>query len=288
MMVQALLSFTPDLSKKLIARGVGVLPEVQQAFNKGRILISTGTTTAHIYLELCGNPPEGALACGMVTGKGACVGHGMTDFLGVHGYAKFWFFDQGQLVQSEDLESVLEGFSSDDIFIKGANAIDSKGQVGVMLGMENGGTMGKAIGHIMAKGIHFIIPVGLEKTVLGSIPDNAREMGIRKIRYSSGMPVGLIPISGTVFSEIQALKALADVQVFHVASGGTSGGEGSVTLLVKGEKKETEKVTNIYSELRNDTRLAMLEPQPASCAKHKWRPCIQKNIFYKDNVKKGI
>ena len=216
----------------------------------------------------------------MVTEKGACVGHGMTDFLGAHGYAKFWYFDRGQPVQSDDLESVIEGFSSEDIFIKGANAMDSNGQVGVMLGMENGGTMGKAIGHVMAKGIHFIIPVGLEKTVLGSIPDNARAMGIRKIKYSSGMPVGLIPISGTVFSEIQALEALANVQVFHVASGGTSGGEGSVTLLVKGNEKETEKVTGIYSELRNDDRLAMLQPQPASCAKHKWGPCIQKNMFF--------
>ena len=287
-MDQALLSFTPALSKKLIAKGVSALPEVRQAINKGKILISTGSTAAHIYLELCGNIPDSALACGMVTEKGMCVGHGMTDFLGAHGYAKFWFFDQGQLVQTEDLDPILDDLSSEDIFIKGANAIDSKGQVGVMLGMENGGTTGRAIGHVMAKGVHFIIPVGLEKTVLGSIQENARNMGIRKVRYSSGMPVGLVPVCGTVVSETQALEALANVQVLHVASGGISGGEGSVTLLLRGKEQEIEKVIRIYSELRDDNRLGKMDPQPALCAKHKWGPCIQKNMFYKDNVKKGI
>ena len=47
--------------------------------------------------------------------------------------------------------------------MKGANALDAMGQAGVLLGMENRETMGKAIGHVMAKGIHFVIPVGARK-----------------------------------------------------------------------------------------------------------------------------
>jgi len=140
----------------------------------------------------------------------------------------------------------------------------------------------------MAKGVRFIIPVGLEKLVSGCISDSAREMGIGRLNYVSGMPVGLIPVSGTAFTEIKALKQLAEVEVFHVASGGAAGGEGSVSLLIKGERDQVERVKDIYSDLRNDNRLAALEIRAASCVKHKWQPCIEKNIFYRENVKKGI
>jgi hypothetical protein len=288
-MDRVLLSFTPTLSKKLISKGVAALPEVQRAFREGKILISTGTTAAYVYLELCGVVPDSALACGMVTAKGLCVGHGMTDFLKTHPHASFWLIDRGVAVQADDLHHELLGLSAQDVFIKGANAIDSTVQAGVMLGNPNsGGTMGQAIGQVMAHGLHFIIPVGLEKTILGSVTDNAREMGIDKVNFSSGMPVGFVPLSGVVITEIHAIQELADVEVLHVGSGGIAGGEGSVTLLVKGEKQEIEKVIRLYAEMRADRRHEALETHGAVCAQHKWSSCLTKNILYKDNVKKGI
>jgi hypothetical protein len=287
-MDRVLLSFTPSISKMLIAKGVAGLKIVQRAFKRGKMLLSTGTSTAYVYRELCGKMPEEALACGMVTEKGLCVGRGMTAYLGKHGYAKYWYFEQGNLIPSDDLEGVLQDFSAGDVFIKGANAIDGYGHAGILLGMENGGTMGKALGYVMAKGIHFIVPAGLEKVVVGSISEHAKEMGIDKLYRSSGMPVGLVPVSGTVLTEIEALRQLADVIVHHVASGGISGGEGSVTLLVKGEKKQLEKVVRLYSDLKQNDRLEQLESPPATCADHKWRPCIQKNLLYQANIKEGI
>jgi hypothetical protein len=288
-MDRVLLSFTPTLSKKLISKGVAALPEVQRALREGKILISTGTTAAYVYLELCGVVPDSTLACGMVTAKGLCVGHGMTDFLKTHPHASFWLLDRGVVVQTDDLQHELLGLSAQDVFIKGANAIDSTGQVGVMLGNPNsGGTMGQAIGQVMAHGLHFIIPVGLEKTILGSVTDNAKEMGIDKVNFSSGMPVGFVPLSGVVITEIHAIQELADVEVLHVGSGGIAGGEGSVTLLVKGEKQEVEKVIRLYAEMRADRRHEALETHGAVCAQHKWSSCLTKNILYKDNVKKGI
>ena len=210
-MVRALLNFTPALSKGLIAKGVAVLPQVRKAFENGKVVISTGSTTSHIYREFLGKWPDGPLACGMVTGKGLCVGSGMTDFLGAHGHAKYWYFEKGTPVQTEDLDEVLAGCTAQDVFMKGANALDAMGQAGVLLGMENGGTMGKAIGHVMAKGIHFVIPVGLEKTVIGSVADDAVEMGIHRLDYCSGMPVGLMPLSGEVITELEAMGQLAHV-----------------------------------------------------------------------------
>jgi hypothetical protein len=285
-MVRALLNFTPALSKGLIAKGVAALPHVREAFENGKVVISTGSTTTHIYRELLGEWPEGPLACGMVTGKGLCVGRGMTDFLGAHGHAKYWYFEKGTPVQAEDLDEVLAGCRAQDVFMKGANAIDSMGRAGVLLGMENGGTMGKAIGHVIAKGIHFVIPVGLEKTVIGSVSDHAEEMGIHRLDYCSGMPVGLMPLSGHVVTEMEALEQMAHVEVFHVAAGGISGGEGSVALLVKGEKDQVERILDLYNLLRNEVEEAPTSG-PALCADHKWQHCAAKNIHYAGNVKKG-
>jgi hypothetical protein len=224
----------------------------------------------------------------MVTEKGPCIGQAMRDFLESHGHARFWLFDHGNVVEAEDLEQVMDGLSAEDVFVKAANAIDAQGHTAVMLGMENGGIVGKALGHVMAKGIRFIVPVGLEKMVWGSIPDTAREMGIGRLKYSSGMPVGMIPLVGQTVTEIEALQQLADIRVRHVASGGVARGEGSVTLLVKGAKSQIRKVLSVYKEMREDNRLAQMVLKPSLCGEHKWRPCIQKNIFYKDNVKKGL
>ncbi len=285
-MFRALLDFTPTLSKALIAKGVAALPQVLKAFQKGKMVISTGTTTTHLYHELCGEWPEGPLACGMVTGKGLCVGRGMTAFLGAHGYAKYWVFERGKPLQTEDLDEVLAGCTADDVFIKGANALDARrGHAGVLLGMENGGTMGKAMGHVMAKGVRFIIPVGLEKTVIGSVADHAREMGIHRLDYTSGMPVGLMPLSGEVVTEIEAMQQLARVEVCHVASGGISGGEGSVVLLVKGEKDQVKKILSVYEALRKQVVGDTSRSEPALCAEHKWPHCIEKNVFFRQNVK---
>lgn len=271
----------------MIAKGVAAMPEVQKAFREGKVLISTGTTTTYIYGELCHEMPEGPLACGMVTEKGLCVGSGMTDFLGSHGHARYWYFEKGRSVPSEDIDGVLEEFSAQDVFIKGANALDCRGQAGIMLGVESGGLTGRVIGYVMARGIHFVIPVGLEKSVLGLVMDSAREMGTRRVEHVSGMPVGMIPAIGTVITECRALEHLADVKAIHVASGGVSGAQGAVVLLVKGGGSEVAKILSLYEKLREEESRDPITISPARCAEHKWRPCMATNMFYKGNVKAG-
>ena len=55
--------------------------------------------------------------------------------------------------------------TSNDVVIKGANAIDPDGIAGVMLANPVGGTTGNITGPVMAKGINLVIPVGLEKSI---------------------------------------------------------------------------------------------------------------------------
>ena len=51
-----------------------------------------------------------------------------------------------------DLEQTFAALKAEDVFIKGANALDSSGQAGIFLGAPAGGTLGRVLGQIMRQG----------------------------------------------------------------------------------------------------------------------------------------
>jgi hypothetical protein len=90
----------------------------------------------------------------------------------------------------------------------------------------------------MARGVHFIIPVGIEKTIPYSITEAATRVGIEKCYKSVGWPVGLMPVHGRVITELDALKILGAEDAFPIGAGGVDGGEGSVVICVEGRSVE--------------------------------------------------
>ncbi|MCE8429807.1 MAG: hypothetical protein J5U19_15650, partial [Candidatus Methanoperedens sp.] len=82
------------------------------------------------------------------------------------------------------------------------------------------------------------IPVGLEKSIPYSVIEISKKIGIQRCKKATGLPVGMMPLCGTVISELEALKLLGAEEVFPIGSGGIDGGEGSVTLCVSGEKAD--------------------------------------------------
>jgi len=99
------------------------------------------------------------------------------------------------LYEDLTLDDVLKRMSGKDVFIKGANAIDPQGNAGIFLGSPIGGTVGRVLGTAMAKGINIVIPVGLEKMIPTPTSKAATEVGIERMDYSMGMPVGLLPLN---------------------------------------------------------------------------------------------
>ena len=61
----------------------------------------------------------------------------------------------------------------------------------------------------------------------------------------------MMPVSGTIVTEIEALEILAGVKALQVAAGGVAGAEGSVWLLMEGEKSQIENALKIIEECRN-------------------------------------
>ncbi len=283
--MQAQISLTPTVSKALIARAVVALPEVKRARHHGIIVISTGTTTAHIFADLRKGVEIPAVACGMITPKGACLGASMAEFMKEKAYARFWVFKDGKAVEAGDLEQTFAALKAGDVFIKGANALDSSGQAGIFLGAPAGGTLGRALGQIMRQGIPFIVPVGLEKMIFGSVIEAARKMGVERIDLSMGMPVGLMPVFGKVMTELQAFQILTGVKAHQVGAGGVAGAEGAVTLLLEGSPAPVGKALKLIAGLKEDCSLRVFAIQPSACRTHRWPTCLTKNYCFGENAK---
>ena len=241
--MRGLFTLIPSESKRLIAKAVAQLPEVQHAKKHGCLVIGLGSTNAYIINELFGKDldPEHFVA-GWIT-------EGELRVKPRENRPKGMVFIKGKSMEME-AEVAVQDFTADDVVIKGANAIDVSGVAGVLLGSEVGGTVGKVIGVLAARGSHLIIAVGLEK-LIPSVDAAMDMLGINRIDHAIGKKVGMMPLTfGTVITEIDALDILFGVEAVHVASGGVLGSEGAVTIAIEGETPEVESVMELIKTIK--------------------------------------
>jgi hypothetical protein len=242
---RALLVLNSAESKRLIAKAVAQLPEVRTALEGGRLIIGNGTTNAYVAEELLGAPvPKWQFAAGVIAESRLAVTDGasrLAPFALKHGKP-----------HPEGWVDLLKEFDRDDVFIKGGNAIDPEGNVGVLLASPVGGTVGQMAGIIAARGAHLIAPIGLEKLV-PDVLEAARHCGIASTDWTDGLPSGMVVLSSPrVVTEIEALELLAGVEAWHVSSGGIDGSEGAVTLVVEGPPTAVDKAIGLAESLAKE------------------------------------
>jgi hypothetical protein len=247
-------ALTPSESKRLIAKGVKNLEEVQQALKQGTVIITLGTTNAYVAEEILRDVPglegsidvdKGRYAAGVITDRGLCV-------VPKEERVKEVILRNGK-ISDESTGGAIEKLSAEDVFIKGANALDATGTAGILMANPLGGTIGSALGTVMARGVHFIIPVGIEKTVPYSITEAAKRVGIGKCYKALGWPVGLMPVHGRVITELEALRILGADDAFPIAAGGVEGGEGSVVICVEGSIEKLEELRTLVAQIKGET-----------------------------------
>jgi len=239
---------TPMAGKKLIGMAVAALPEVKRAFDKGRLAIANGTTTGYVIEALLGTLPMGRFdyCVGVIT-DGLFTENPESD----HTLLMWQKGEQVVLPFAEFLQEIRK-FERDDVFIKGANAVDPYGYAGGLQTNPNGGSWADAFGLITARGLHCIVPVGLEK-MIPSVIEASRKMGQLRLTYSLGSPAGMIPLTSfKVVTEIQALQQLSGANATPVSGGGIGGCEGARAFVVEGTNEQVEKafelVKQVYSE----------------------------------------
>jgi hypothetical protein len=246
------LTLTPAEGKRLIAKAVASMENVKFAYENGTVIIATSTTNAYLVEELTGKeiPDKGMFTAGVVTKEGG----GITIADGRYNH---YVFVEKELSEctTPQLVPYLAKMGPDDVFIKGANAIDPFGSAGILLHGGGGGTIGTAWGHIVRNGIQCIIPAGLEKLVPISLSDAAMKMGANALDKAMGWPCGIMVIHGQVITEMEAFKLLFGVDAIPVAGGGIDGGEGCKVYLLEGPTENAEAAYELVIRIKGEPKL---------------------------------
>ncbi len=247
--MNASLTFTVAQGKRLIAKAVSKLPEVTKAVAEGTIAIGRGTTNGYVAEEIMGHViPKGEYVSGRILPPGM-----PWEELGRGGYPDI-VLKNGEAINGGSVINAVADMKAGDVFIKGANALDYKNKVaGVLMMHPTGGTL-SVYGALISKKITLIIPVGLEKIVI----DDISELSIlsRDADFHPKAPVvSLMPVTGKIVTEIEALDILCGVKARLLSSGGVKGAEGAVTLLITGEKENVEKAISLHSLLSDEPGL---------------------------------
>jgi hypothetical protein len=245
--ISALVVLTPAESRRLLAKAAVALPEVQNAWQNGIIIIARGVTTAYVTEELFGITiePKAAQTAGLICG-------GITNNHAGPPPCTWHVIRKGKVVEGADSNVEILSFGPEDVFIKGANAVDTQGYAGILTTHSKGGTIGMCWPIVTPRGSHLIMPIGLEK-LIPSVVEAAKHTGIYHFKYSTGLPAKLIPVElGKVITEIQAFALLAGVRACHVASGGVGGSEGSVVLSLTGTEDRIEKAMTLVKSIKGE------------------------------------
>jgi hypothetical protein len=237
---------TVSESKRLIAMGVAAMPEVQKAMEEGMVVVAKGTTNAYVLEELWGKKIDKRRYRIGVTTPTPPERHPEPQEEGIPDVV----FRKGEVASELDRSTALEEMNQGDVYLKGANALNYlDGKAGVLIGSPTGGTMGAAIGRVIGKKIHLIIPVGLEKQVYGDIDD----LHWLAAQEDSGGP-SLWPLTGTIVTEIEALLLLTGVDAHQYATGGIAGAEGAVRLLLDGTEEEVKAALELVGSIKGEPR----------------------------------
>ncbi len=241
--MKAQVALTVAESKRLIARGVLALDVVQAKMKQGIVAVATGTTNAYIVEEILGERfDKSTYTVGHVTAQGLVV-HRATRPDAI--------FRNGQLAPELDRMSAVKVMQPGDVFIKGANALNyERGVAGIWVGGEGAGTIGGTLGQIMVRKLHLLLAVGLEKCV--PYPIEAASAALAEEDEALGKVVSLFPVHGHIFTEVEALAALASVEAIPSGAGGIAGAEGGVVLLVRGAPEAVRKAMGIVEEIRGE------------------------------------
>lgn len=251
-------TLTPAAGKRLIAKAIAVMPQVQEALHNKTIVIVSGTTNGYVAEELLQNigQSEGFSKQCFLRGitlpprykvsQSGRLEDGRT-------FAADVVIEKGKWIKDKSLFEVVNDLQEGDIIFKGANAvnIDTK-QAAVLIGHPQAGTIGVIMQAVAGRRVKLFIPVGLEKRISGNINELAQLINspqTKGIRY--------FPITGTIITELEAIHILTGCHALLFAAGGVSGAEGCVWLAVTGTEEQIRKADEVMETVRYENNFVI-------------------------------
>jgi hypothetical protein len=263
----AQVSLMPAESKKLISKAIARMDMVKQAADKGTLVLHPSSSTYFIVEELTGSRPKTDVwVCGAVTPKGTCGDMGVmvgeksiSSAKGPGSFPHSWVIRHGRFSVGETLSELLEQMGPNDVYVKGVNALDPQGNVGILIGNHvEGGTIGLVIATSKRRAFNLIFPVGLEKLIPVPVAQASKEARQFGYDYAMGVPTALLPCSdGKVVTEVDAVEILSGATAIPIAAGGLGGAEGTITMAIKGNEEQVKKAID-YAEQSKGARLPQL------------------------------
>ncbi len=235
-------------SKRLIAKGLASLSFVREKMEKGVIVVTTGSTNAYVYEELTGQTiDKRGYLTGRTTPSKAHLGWQVDTIPDL-------VLVDGKPVPELNRFSALEKMRAGDVYVKGANALNyAVGVAGISIGHPTGGTIGGAIGSVVAKKLRLLIPIGLEKEVPFDISEASALLA--EPDEQLGTVHSLWPVSGLIFTEIEAFDELCSVEATPVAAGGIAGAEGGLRFLLTGAEGSVRQAKELVESIQGEPAL---------------------------------
>lgn len=236
-------TLTVEEGKEIISMGILKHPLLISAIRNNKILFKGGTTVSKITEKLAGVPLK---ICGRITKRGTVSSKYNTE--GAHSI--IYYKGKWKYVDETIVDDVLK-FTDNDLIVCGANSFDNYGNAAIMTGDPGGGLVGRSLSSWYTEGAKVIIPVGIEKMIPGNLNQIISKTGRKGKSLSWGMSVGLMPVTGEIFTEIEAIKMLADVDCFPIGAGGLKEAQGSTTLdIIASSNNVYEKIVDILKVVK--------------------------------------
>jgi len=257
-LVQSGAILTVAESKRLIGKAVAQMPVVKNALANGMVIVIKGTTDAYVAEELTGKKSDHAA---FVTGR-IEPERGAKNLPGVKPINHL-VLEKGKIVDIS-LPEAAKKLKAGDVVIKGANALDYKNKLAAVNILDPmAGTTGITLPIVIARKVHLIIPVGLEKLVAGDLVDLTLKM--REPMESLPAPAGgskaLFPgynipsmwlLTGEIVTELEAVNILTGATAFQSSAGGVSGAEGATWIVIRGTRDQVKKAMDLIGSIQGE------------------------------------
>ena len=124
--MRALFVLTTSESKRLIGKAVARMERVQRAMEKGKILISHGSTNVYVVEEILGKERASELWCRDHYVSGVLLRGNLCTILGTD-KPPILILNKGKVeAPALTMAETLKGFDQNSVFIKGANCLDPR------------------------------------------------------------------------------------------------------------------------------------------------------------------
>jgi hypothetical protein len=239
------LLLTPAMGKRLIGKALAKYETITQAMNDHTLVIVAGSTNGYIAEEVLKDLGQDGFTRkgfrrGLVAPPGAQPPAGELEGDVI--------IREGQWIRGKTIFDVADELDVNDVVLKGANAVDvRRGHAAVYIGHPKAGTAGAILSAVVGRRVKLIIPVGLEKRVLGNLNDLAAELGEADVEGPR-----MLPLPGEVFTELDALASLTGVGARLVAAGGVYGAEGAVWIAVRGSGQQEQAAAELVASLADE------------------------------------